>query len=167
VPTRAREGREMTRAPKALVPLTTDLPNVASGRGDPQPAPPPPLQEECGPQGSPRPTRTEVLGVLDSVRDLSHYKLWLLSTSLSPSLSQIVSLHIRSFHRLTTWVIAECQALRMFATASSDTSGLWQRLTQTSVSISLGRVYLSWLYHTRSSRRVTQQETHQVTHDMF
>jgi hypothetical protein len=42
VPTRAREGREMTRAPKALVPLTTDLPNVASGLGDLQLAPPPP-----------------------------------------------------------------------------------------------------------------------------
>lgn len=100
-------------------------------------------------------------------RELSRYKLRLLSTCLSPSLSQIVSLHIRSLHRLAARVIVECQAFLVFATTSSDTSGLQRRLTRTSVFISLDRAHLSWLHPTGSSHMATQQETYQAAHDMF
>jgi hypothetical protein len=110
--------------------------------------------------GPPRP-------YIHNLRELSHYKLRLLSTCLSPSLPQIVSLHIWSLHRITARVIVECQALRVFATASSDTSGLQRRLTRTSIFISLGRAYLSWLYAASPSRRATQHETHQAAHDLF
>jgi hypothetical protein len=101
------------------------------------------------------------------IRELSHYKLRLLYTCLSPSLSQIVSLHIPSLHLLAARVIVECIALRVFATASSDTSGLQRRLTRTSVVISLGRAHLSWLYPAGPSLRETQQEAPQTAHVMF
>lgn len=57
---------EMTRAPETLVPSTTDLPNVGRGLGDLWLCPP---QEERGLQGLARPTRTDVIGVLDPIRD--------------------------------------------------------------------------------------------------
>jgi hypothetical protein len=107
------------------------------------------------------------LSLIYTTRELSPYKLRLLSTCLSPSLSQIVSLHIWGLHRIIARVIAECQALRVFATASSNTSVLQRCLTRTSVFTRLGRAYLSWLYPAGPSCRAAQQETHQVAHDLF
>jgi hypothetical protein len=88
-------------------------------------------------------------------RELSHYKLWLLSTCISPYLSWIVSLHIRSLHCLAAQVITECIALRVFLTASPDTFVLQRHLTRTSVFAILDRARLSWLHPVGPSHRMT------------
>jgi hypothetical protein len=60
-----KEG-DMTRASEAPSPLASDLPDVARSLDDLQLDPP---QEYRGSQGSQPPHHTEVVGVLDSIRD--------------------------------------------------------------------------------------------------